>query len=211
VLGPGGGGGGGAATNTTVGIGGRGYDGQVRISYLAPNTPPDSGAHNLVTVVDTPLSIPASRLADLDYDADDDFLTIMAVSNSSTNGPADNVSFIAGTITYTPAAGFVGADQFTYLISDGRGGTATCTNHVTVRPSGPRTSSFTSIVTTNGNVYLRGYGVPLRGYDIQYSSMADFSTDVHILSSDISALANGLILGIDPSPASPRFYRLAVH
>jgi hypothetical protein len=167
--------------------------------------------HNLVTDADTPLSIAASTLADLDYDADGDFLTIMAVSSSSTNGPANNVSFVAGTITYTPAAGFVGADQFTYLISDGRGGTATCTNHVTVRAAGPRTSSFTSIVTTNGNVYLRGYGVPGKGYDIQYSSVADFSSDVHTLSSDMTALANGLILGIDPNPASQRFYRLAVH
>jgi hypothetical protein len=175
------------------------------------NTPPESAGHNLVTVVDTPLSIQASTLADLDFDADGDPLTIIAVSTTSTNGPANNVTFVGGTITYSPAAGFVGADQFTYTISDGRGGTATCTNHVTVRSGGPRTSSFTSIVTTNGSVYLRGYGIPGKGYDIQYSSVADFSSDVHTLSSDMIALANGLILGTDPNPGSQRFYRLAVH
>jgi hypothetical protein len=35
-------------------------------------------------------------------------------------------------ITYTPAAGFVGADSFTYTISDGHGGTATATVSITI-------------------------------------------------------------------------------
>src|SRR5204863_2820389 len=33
-----------------------------------------------------------------------------------------------GTITYTPAANYDGADSFTYTISDGHGGTATATS-----------------------------------------------------------------------------------
>jgi hypothetical protein len=173
--------------------------------------PPAPGAHNFVTTVNTALNISASALAALDYDANGDTVTITAVSSTSTNGPANNVSWAAGTITYTPASGFVGADQFTYTISDGYGGTATCTNHVTVWLGGQATSSFNSISTTNGSVYLRGYGIPGKGYDIQYSSVADFSSGVTILASDIIAPGNGLILGTDPNPASPRYYRFAVH
>src|SRR5207249_4616770 len=37
-----------------------------------------------------------------------------------------------GTITYTPSAGYHGADSFTYTISDGKGGTATATVNVTI-------------------------------------------------------------------------------
>jgi hypothetical protein len=69
--------------------------------------------------VNTALNISASALAALHYDADGDTLTITAVSSTSTNGPPNNVSLTAGTITYTPATDFVGADQFTYTISDG--------------------------------------------------------------------------------------------
>ena len=43
-----------------------------------------------------------------------------------------------GTVTYQPAAGYAGADEFTYTLSDGNGGTATGTVRVTVTPvSGP--------------------------------------------------------------------------
>ncbi len=37
-----------------------------------------------------------------------------------------------GTITYTPAANFSGADTFSYTVSDGNGGTATATVDVDV-------------------------------------------------------------------------------
>ncbi len=37
-----------------------------------------------------------------------------------------------GTITYTPAANYTGADSFSYTIGDGQGGSATATVSVTV-------------------------------------------------------------------------------
>ena len=40
-----------------------------------------------------------------------------------------------GTITYTPAANYHGADSFSYTIGDGNGGTATATVSVTVTPT----------------------------------------------------------------------------
>ena len=40
-----------------------------------------------------------------------------------------------GNVTYRPDSGLAGADVFTYSISDGRGGAATATVHVTVVPN----------------------------------------------------------------------------
>jgi hypothetical protein len=171
---------------------------------------PAPGTHNLVTTENTPLSVRASDLVALDYDANGDTLTIIGASSTSTNGPPDNVSLAADTITYTPAAGFVGADQFTYTISDGYGGTATSTANVTVR-LGRATSAFTYISTpVNNSVNLRGYGIPTKSYDVQESSdLANWTT---ISATPVTAAANGIILFTDSNAnTSPRYYRFAVH
>jgi hypothetical protein len=172
---------------------------------------PVGGAHYLVTTVSTPLVVNASTLAKLDYDANHDILTITAVSPTSTNGPANNVSLAAGTITYTPATGFVGADQFTYTISDGYGGTATSTANVTVQ-LGYATSTFNYISQPddNGNVNLRGYGIPGHSYDVQRSS--DLVTWTTISGADgVTAAADGIILYTDNPGSETAFYRFAVH
>lgn len=52
-----------------------------------------------------------------------------------------------GTFSYTPQRGFVGADQFTFTLSDGRGGTGTATMRVKViKPTGQwATTSFNGL------------------------------------------------------------------
>jgi hypothetical protein len=63
-----------------------------------------------------------------DSDVDGDALALVSVSS-----PAHGTAAISGTsIVYTPARNFVGKDQFNYLITDGRGGTATATVTVSV-------------------------------------------------------------------------------
>jgi hypothetical protein len=66
-----------------------------------------------------------------DSDVDGDALAIVSVAQ-----PAHGVAVINpdGTITYTPAPNFFGADTFTYVIGDGHGGTATATVGVNVSP-----------------------------------------------------------------------------
>ena len=68
-----------------------------------------------------------------DSDPDGDALTITTVG-----APAHGVATIAGNrIVYTPSAGYVGTDSFSYSIADGRGGTASATVAITVsRPAG---------------------------------------------------------------------------
>ena len=55
-----------------------------------------------------------------DTDLDGDTLSVSAVTAPAHGTAAVNAD---GTITYTPAANYNGADSFTYTIGDGNGGT----------------------------------------------------------------------------------------
>src|SRR5207237_7950210 len=74
---------------------------------------------------DTGVSIPVLPNA---TDPDGDTLAVTVVSPPA-HGSA--VARADGTITYTPAANYNGADSFTYTIADGHGGTATATVDIT--------------------------------------------------------------------------------
>src|SRR5262249_55798954 len=63
-----------------------------------------------------------------DSDPDGDTLTVSTVG-SAANGTTE---IVTGGVKYTPTAGFTGQDQFTYTISDGRGGTASASVRVEV-------------------------------------------------------------------------------
>ncbi len=183
------------------------------LTQTVTNHPPASKIHFLSVVENGSLSVPASTLAGLDYDADGDPLTITTVGSPSTNGVT--VTFDGTTIGYTPPANYVGADQFTYTISDGQGGTATCTNAVTVRLANG-TSVFTSMSTPVNNgatmsVTLRGYGIPGKHYDIQESSDPTFVNPAPTVVATVQAAANGVIAYTDTYPTSndSRYYRFA--
>lgn len=102
------------------------------------NTPPVAIDDVTTTTVNTPVTL---DVLGNDSDADDDALQVERVTQ-----PAGGrvVIHAGGTLTYTPRAGFLGVDTFTYTIRDGRGGTATATVTVTVAnvlapPSGRKT------------------------------------------------------------------------
>ena len=100
----------------------------VRISVLAGeevNRDPMANDVQVTTLRDTPLDIDV--LAN-DTDPDGDPLSIVSVTEPA-NGSAEIVGNI---VRYTPAAGFVGEDSFSYSISDGRGGSAEATVTVIV-------------------------------------------------------------------------------
>ena len=71
-----------------------------------------------------------------DTDVDGDALAITA-TGGATHG---TVTFTGTSVTYTPTAGYSGADSFTYTISDGHGGTATGTVSVTVQSQSSQTT-----------------------------------------------------------------------
>ncbi|MCE7988080.1 MAG: hypothetical protein DYG89_43500 [Caldilinea sp. CFX5] len=67
-----------------------------------------------------------------DIDPDNDPLTISSVSNARFGTTARS----GPNITYTPNAGFVGSDSFTYVVTDGKGGEAIGSVSVTVGGGG---------------------------------------------------------------------------
>ncbi len=100
-----------------------------------PNQPPVAVDDNGLTVSrDSTLAIPASSLLANDTDPDNDTLTITGiVDGSSVNGTA-TFNTQTNTVSFTPIAGYTGAASFQYMVSDGRGGSASATAHLNVTP-----------------------------------------------------------------------------
>ena len=119
----------------------------------APATPV-AGDDHAETLEDEPVVIPV--LAN-DSDLQGDLLRVLRVTSPS-NGTA--VLAANGTITYTPRAGFVGEDFFTYTVGDNRFGTDQATVTVTVIPrnvapsvsAGPDQTTLAAVASLSGSV-----------------------------------------------------------
>src|SRR5207249_998314 len=98
----------------------------VTIAVAAVNDAPVANNDAVTTAEDTAVTI---AVLGNDTDIDGDTLTVTGVS-APQHGSA--TSHPDGTITYTPAANYNGADTFTYTISDGHGGTAAATVSLTI-------------------------------------------------------------------------------
>jgi hypothetical protein len=96
------------------------------------NNPPVARDDQAATTPNTAvtLDVLADNGAGEDFDPDGDALTVSGFSDPA-NGAATPLG--GGLVTYTPDAGFIGSDSFTYELSDGRGGTAVGTVTVAVR------------------------------------------------------------------------------
>jgi VCBS repeat-containing protein len=92
------------------------------------NQAPDAVDDSATTAEDTPVTIPV--LAN-DTDPDGDPIAVTSVGTAAHGTVVRNAD---GTVTYTPAANYNGADRFTYAISDGAGGTDTATVSLTITP-----------------------------------------------------------------------------
>ena len=104
----------------------------------------DSGT----TPVDTAISIPV--LVN-DSDPDSDPLVIDSITQPA-NGSA---TFMPdGTVVYTPGLGFTGTDNFTYAISDGRGGFATATVTIQVNNVSPTAVADSGVTNINTPITL---------------------------------------------------------
>lgn len=116
-----------------------------------------------------------------DTDADNDNLTISA----KTDG-ADGVVTLVNdsSVTYTPDAGYVGSDSFTYTITDGEGGNSTATVSMTVTE---KQSTNSSPVAVNDSAsVLAGSSVDIDVLD------NDFDTDSDTLTlTAVGSAANG--------------------
>jgi len=122
----------------------------VSVTIHAINDAPDAVDDNVTTPEDTPLVI--SVLAnDTDVDGALDLSTLQ-IASSPTNGTV-TVDNTTGTITYSPAANFNGADSFTYSITDDGAPlpvlTSTATVNITVAAVNDAPITSPDFVTTN--------------------------------------------------------------
>ncbi len=99
---------------------------EVSVVRARPNSPPT--ANNVTASTQQGQAVTIDVTAN-DRDGDGDALTVISVTQPA-NGTAAIVS--ASIVRYTPNAGFRGTDSFTFIISDGNGGTASATVTVTV-------------------------------------------------------------------------------
>jgi len=114
----------------TVGDGTQNDTATVKITVLPPGSP--VAQDDKAT---TPFAAPVA-IAVLANDSDPDGFTLTVATVTS---PAHGAAQINAnnTITYTPQATYVGADAFTYTVSNGHGGTASANVAVTVQPPLP--------------------------------------------------------------------------
>ncbi|MGE2692847.1 Ig-like domain-containing protein [Mycolicibacterium pulveris] len=114
---------------------------------------------------------------DSDVDGDELSVTVALAPGYGT------VTLFDGVLTYTPDANFRGTDSFTYIVSDGNGGTAMASVHVTVNP--PNTA-------------------PLAGDDF-YSTLEDTPLTVSapgVLGNDVGVDGDHLVALIKDQPTN---------
>ncbi len=134
-----------------------------------------------------------------------DVLTLTAVSYTSGNGAT--VAVNGNNLEYTSASGFIGADSFTYTVSDNFGGvSAPATVTVNVMAV---VNQLTTELTFNGSgqVVLGFWGIPGVQYTIQKSSDLTTWTD---LTPAVTTQPNGQINYMDTGTPSGTagYYRL---
>ena len=112
------------------------------------------------------LTLDLAKLLAVVSDPDNDPLSVTAAGPTSTNG--GTVILSSTDVTYQPMAGFVGADLFSYVISDGRGGLATNIVAVTVASSnGLAPNVVYGPVISNGLFIVRFAGIPGYTYTVE--------------------------------------------
>jgi CSLREA domain-containing protein len=102
----------------------------VTINIAPVNDVPVVQADALSIATPRPLTIAAAALLANDSDVDGDSLAITAAGSASSLGGA--VTLDGTNIIYTPPLNHNGADQFSYTVSDGHGGSASATVTVAV-------------------------------------------------------------------------------
>jgi uncharacterized repeat protein (TIGR03806 family) len=150
------------------------------------------------------LTISTTSLLTNDTDADGDLLTLQSVSSPTLEGAS--VSLTNTSIRYWPASGNTNADSFTYLVSDGLGGSATGTVSITVMPEPPITELL-GIADTGGEYLLSFNGVPGFTYTVQYTDSLEPASWQSLGTVVADQSGNAQIVDDTPGNGSTRFYR----
>ena len=169
------------------------------------NTPPVAGDDIIYRVPDQGTRVPVSFLLANDSDADGDPLVLDSVTPTSTAG--GTLSETNGWIYYAPPNGFTNGDSFTYIVSDGRGGTATGMVTVSVLAGRGSAATLTLLNLGDGVFRIISAGVPWGNYTIK---VADAPTALNwetLAVGTADSLGDFAIDEPEPPGTQARFYR----
>ena len=116
----------------------------VTVTVSSINSAPNASSDSASTTENTPVTI---NLLANDSDPDGDTLTISALTGVYGNASINS----NGTVTFTPASGFVGTEVFSYSVTDGNGGSSSANVSVNVTAS---TNTNSAPVAVNDSVTL---------------------------------------------------------
>src|SRR5262245_37926574 len=122
----------------------------VVIAVLPATDPPVAKDDALTT--DEDVAVSGSVLGN-DSDPEGDKLTALLVDDPNHGTLQFNAD---GTFTYTPDGDFNGADEFSYQVNDGEGGTATAIVAIAVNPVNDAPAAADDAFTTNEDVAISG-------------------------------------------------------
>ncbi len=173
------------------------------------NSPVVANADTLERYPLSTIKVRKSTLLDNDTDADNDLLTFVSVSSTSTNSGTITVS--GQWITYHPPVGYTGVDAFTYTVTDSHGSTNTGIVVVNVKPDSALAAQDLTIENLGaGSFRIRGAGVPNYSYRIQYTTSLETPSWTQV-GSPIAADSLGVIEVTDtPGEGAPQRYYRAV-
>jgi autotransporter-associated beta strand protein len=157
------------------------------------------------------LTVDLAKLLAVVSDPDNDPLSVIAAGPTSTNG--GTVTLTSTSVTYQPVVDFVGADLFSYTVSDGRGGLATNTLAVNVvAATGLAPNVVYGPVISNGLFIVRFAGIP--GYTYTVEATDDLGSLSWTKKANLTAPTTdqGLGIGIfefseSVGSATSRYYR----
>jgi len=150
------------------------------------NSPPVAGDDSGEGGFEQPLIL---QVLDNDTDLNSgDVLEVISVAQ----GSSGTVSFTSTSVTYTPAAGFFGTDQFQYSVSDGAGGTDTALVTVTILP--PLGNSF--LIAMSESAYTSDGENTWQSYDLSSTSGGSIGTPSHVTNALLSNVEGNASKGI---------------
>jgi autotransporter-associated beta strand protein len=152
------------------------FQGSTNSVVQVVNTPPIAPNTTAEVTENQTLVFSGVKLLSLCHDPDGDPLPITSAGPISTNNAAEslgnNVSLdnFAGTITYAPAANFVGTDLFSFVVSDAYGASSTGTVLVIVTSASvPSPNIVVPAAYANGTFSVTFAGIPGCTYTVQWA------------------------------------------
>ncbi len=167
----------------------------VTVTIQGVNDNPDAIDDTVGTAENT--AVVVDVLSD-DSDPENDTLTVASVGAAASGTPVINLD---NTITYTPNAGFVGDDSFTYTIDDGNGGSDIATVDVTVTSAPNQTPLATPVIAgfseddTARTVNLLSTASDPDGDDLDVENVVVTAVDGRVLATLINPETGLLTIG----------------